>query len=136
MDDPEAYGEVDVRFLQPYQANKWYVCPNCNRDIEPGTGHYAIVPKEAPDLRRHWHRGCWDGGSKSGTEPLRCQLGEDLGSLPHERWRATCPLHEPWAAHIQQMRGATPTTSPKRRDLLWRVTALPNLRTLRIPTNS
>jgi hypothetical protein len=61
MDDPEAYGEVDVRFLQPYQANKWYVCPNCNRDIEPGTGHYAIVPKEAPDLRRHWHRGCWDG---------------------------------------------------------------------------
>ena len=34
MDDPEAYGELDVRFLQPYQANKWYVCPNCNRDIE------------------------------------------------------------------------------------------------------
>ena len=61
MDDPEAYGEVDVRFLQPYQANKWYVCPNCTRDIDPGTGHYALVPREAPDLRRHWHRGCWDG---------------------------------------------------------------------------
>ena len=24
-----------------------YVCPNRNRDIEPGTGHHAIVPKEA-----------------------------------------------------------------------------------------
>ena len=32
MDDPEAYGEVDVRFLQPYQAIKVYFCPNCNRD--------------------------------------------------------------------------------------------------------
>ena len=61
MDDPEAYGEVDVRFPQPYQATKTYLCPNCNRDIPPGTGHYEIVPVEAPDLRRHWHRGCWDG---------------------------------------------------------------------------
>ena len=36
MDDPEAYGEVDVRFLQPYQATKVYLCPNCNREIPPG----------------------------------------------------------------------------------------------------
>ena len=61
MDDPESFGEVDIKFLQPYQARKSYVCPNCNRDIPPGTSHYVIVPVHAPDLRRHWHRGCWDG---------------------------------------------------------------------------
>ena len=61
MDDPERLGEVEVRFLQPFQATKRYVCPNCNREIEAGTGHYVVVPVDAPDLRRHWHRGCWDG---------------------------------------------------------------------------
>jgi hypothetical protein len=20
----------------------------------------VVVPTDAPDLRRHWHRGCWD----------------------------------------------------------------------------
>ena len=61
MDDPESLGEVDVKFLQPHQARKSYVCPNCNRDIPPGTSHYVVVPVDAPDLRRHWHRGCWTG---------------------------------------------------------------------------
>ncbi len=61
MDDPESFGELEVRFLQPYQATKSYICPNCNRDIEAGTGHYVVVPVDTPDLRRHWHRGCWDG---------------------------------------------------------------------------
>lgn len=51
--------EVDVRFLQPYQATKTYLCPGCNRDITPGTGHVVAVPHAAADLRRHWHRGCW-----------------------------------------------------------------------------
>lgn len=50
----------DVRFLQPYQATKTYLCPGCNRDIVPGTGHFVAVPHDAPDLRRHWHRGCWN----------------------------------------------------------------------------
>ena len=73
MDDPEAFGELDIRFLQPYQATKTYLCPNCNRDIPPGTGHYAIVPVDAPDLRRHWHRGCWDGRKIRGapTKPRK-----------------------------------------------------------------
>jgi len=66
MDNPDAYGEIDVRFLQPYQARKHYICPNCNRDITPGTGHYVVVPVDAPDLRRHWHRGCWDGRKTRG----------------------------------------------------------------------
>jgi hypothetical protein len=51
--------DAEVRAIQPYQAVKTYVCPGCNRDIPPGTGHLVVVPREAPDLRRHWHRGCW-----------------------------------------------------------------------------
>ena len=58
--EPEKLGELDVRFLHPFQATKRYVCPGCNHDIEAGTGHYVVVPVEAPDLRRHWHRPCWE----------------------------------------------------------------------------
>lgn len=60
MRDPSVLGEVEVRRIQPYQAVKTYLCPGCNREIPPGTGHYVVVPLDAPDLRRHWHRGCWD----------------------------------------------------------------------------
>ncbi|MFQ5558419.1 MAG: hypothetical protein ACE5GB_13060 [Acidimicrobiales bacterium] len=66
MDDPESLDEVQVRFLQPYQAVKTYICPNCNREIPPRTGHYVVVPVDAVDLRRHWHRGCWDGRGTRG----------------------------------------------------------------------
>lgn len=51
--------DVEVRFVQPYQATKRYICPGCNQDIPPGVGHVVAVPRDAPDLRRHWHRGCW-----------------------------------------------------------------------------
>jgi hypothetical protein len=27
-----------------------------------------VVPVDAPDLRRHWHRGCWDGRKKRGAK--------------------------------------------------------------------
>ncbi len=52
--------DADVRFIQPYQATKTYLCPGCNQDIVPGTGHMVVVPRDAVDLRRHWHRGCWN----------------------------------------------------------------------------
>jgi hypothetical protein len=51
--------DVDARLVHPFQAVKRYVCPGCNQAIEPGTGHIVAVPKEAPDLRRHWHKPCW-----------------------------------------------------------------------------
>ena len=58
--------EVEVSVVQPYQATKMYRCPGCNRDIPVGMGHRVVVPVEAPDLRRHWHRGCWDLAQRQG----------------------------------------------------------------------
>jgi len=49
-----------VRRVQPYQAMKNYLCPGCNGEIRPGTGHLVVVPLPAPDLRRHWHHPCWE----------------------------------------------------------------------------
>jgi len=57
--DPSDGDDTEVRYVQPYQATKTYVCPGCNQDIPPGQGHLVAVPTGAPDLRRHWHRGCW-----------------------------------------------------------------------------
>ena len=45
--------------VQPYQAVKTYTCPGCESTIETGVGHLVVIPQDAPDLRRHWHRGCW-----------------------------------------------------------------------------
>jgi len=49
-----------LRRIQPYEATKAYICPGCHRPIPPGVGHYVAVPADAPDLRRHWHKACWD----------------------------------------------------------------------------
>ena len=59
MLDPSAADDAETRFVQPYDATKTYICPGCNRDIPPGVGHLVAVPPDDPDLRRHWHRGCW-----------------------------------------------------------------------------
>lgn len=53
------YGDVEVRRVQPYQAQKQYICPGCNNTIPVGMGHVVTVPSKAPDLRRHWHHACW-----------------------------------------------------------------------------
>ena len=59
MGDPGlTSGDIEVRRIQPFQAVKTYRCPGCNQDIPPGTGHLVVVPLDAPDLRRHWHRPC------------------------------------------------------------------------------
>jgi hypothetical protein len=51
----------DVRHVQPYQAVKAYRCPGCDHEIRPGEGHEVVVPRAAPQDRRHWHTGCWRG---------------------------------------------------------------------------
>lgn len=59
--DPQIGDEpgVEVAVVQPYQAVKQYVCPGCNNVIEPGVGHLVVIPDDGPDLRRHWHKPCW-----------------------------------------------------------------------------
>lgn len=51
--------DEDVRHVQPYEAVKRYRCPGCDHEIEVGVGHEVVVPRDAPDLRRHWHTPCW-----------------------------------------------------------------------------
>ncbi|MDH3295113.1 MAG: ATP/GTP-binding protein [Acidimicrobiia bacterium] len=58
--DPSASDNAEVRFVMAADAVKTYRCPGCNRHIPAGVGHLVAVPPEAPDLRRHWHRGCWE----------------------------------------------------------------------------
>jgi hypothetical protein len=56
---PWADHEVEVSYVQPYQAHKDR-CPGCQQEIPPRTHHVVAVPTAAPDDRRHWHKGCWD----------------------------------------------------------------------------
>ena len=57
--DPITGLEAEVVVIQPYQATKTYLCPGCNSEIGAGIGHLVVVPFEAVDLRRHWHKACW-----------------------------------------------------------------------------
>jgi hypothetical protein len=49
----------DVRAVPPSRAMKTYRCPGCDQEIWPKVSHVVVVPRAAPDLRRHWHRACW-----------------------------------------------------------------------------
>lgn len=59
LPDPSDHPDSETRFVQPFEAVKAYLCPGCRQEIPAGMGHLVAVPPEAPDLRRHWHRGCW-----------------------------------------------------------------------------
>ncbi|MGD0982408.1 MAG: hypothetical protein ABSA65_01165 [Acidimicrobiales bacterium] len=60
VDDPMGAGTAQIHRIQPYQADKTYICPGCNQEIRPGTGHLVIVPVSDPTSRRHWHSPCWE----------------------------------------------------------------------------
>lgn len=60
MPSEDADDDVEVRLIHPFQASKRYLCPGCHQDIEPGVAHVVVVPKDAVDLRRHWHKPCWN----------------------------------------------------------------------------
>ncbi|HJU57494.1 MAG TPA: hypothetical protein VJ774_02030 [Actinomycetota bacterium] len=47
---------ADVRRVR---SDKPYRCPGCDLEVRPGTWHFAVVPQDAPDERRHWHERCW-----------------------------------------------------------------------------
>lgn len=66
VDDPITKALSELRRVQPYEARKQYVCPGCNQEIRPGTGHVVIVPLSAPDLRRHWHAPCLERAQRHG----------------------------------------------------------------------
>jgi hypothetical protein len=51
---------TEIRLVHPFQALKTYLCPGCNQEIPARTGHLVVVPLDAPDLRRHWHKACWE----------------------------------------------------------------------------
>jgi hypothetical protein len=60
VQDPMSLATAEIRRVQPYQADKTYICPGCNQEIRPGTGHFVIVPLSDPTGRRHWHAPCWE----------------------------------------------------------------------------
>jgi hypothetical protein len=68
--------------VQPYQAVKPYRCPGCDHEIPAGLGHEVVVPTLSPDLRRHWHSGCWHREQKA-----RDQQGAELGARSRKRPR-------------------------------------------------
>jgi hypothetical protein len=61
-EDPDA--GFEVRLIHPFQARKTYRCPGCQQEIPPGLGHLVVVPRQAPERRRHWHRACWEQRSR------------------------------------------------------------------------
>ena len=52
-------GRVSVRPVQPHTGTKHYRCPGCEGTIGPAVFHLVVIPDDEPDLRRHWHHGCW-----------------------------------------------------------------------------
>ena len=67
----EPDGGVEVRHVQPYEAEKMYRCPGCDHEIRAGEGHEVVVPNDAPEERRHWHSGCWHRASRPRKPPTR-----------------------------------------------------------------
>jgi hypothetical protein len=60
LSDPSDAPDTTVTYVPATDAGKSYICPGCQREIPTGLGHVVAVPASAPDLRRHWHRGCWN----------------------------------------------------------------------------
>jgi hypothetical protein len=82
----------DVRHVQPYEAEKVYRCPGCDHEIRPGEGHEVVVPREAPEDRRHWHSGCWHrasrpakSGAKTGGKAKSKSAGKKGTARPRAR---------------------------------------------------
>jgi hypothetical protein len=66
VDDPITGTPAELRRIQPFAANKEYICPGCNQEIRSGVAHIVIVPLNATDLRRHWHSPCYERAQRHG----------------------------------------------------------------------
>lgn len=64
-------GRLTVRPVQPAAAAKAYLCPGCGGVIPKGRFHLVVVPEDEPDLRRHWHHGCWHKEGRRTGRPAR-----------------------------------------------------------------
>ncbi len=53
-----------VTVVQPTSALKAYRCPGCQGVIPKGTFHLLVIPDDQPELRRHWHQGCWQNETR------------------------------------------------------------------------
>ena len=54
-------GDWVVRLVPGPSTVKAYRCPGCDQEIPAGTPHLVAWPALTPglDMRRHWHRACW-----------------------------------------------------------------------------
>ena len=52
-------GDWVVRTVTGQAATKTYRCPGCDHEVVPGVAHLVVWRTGEPDLRRHWHRPCW-----------------------------------------------------------------------------
>ena len=53
------WAEVPGYDVRHVGGEKEYRCPGCDHLVRAGTWHLVVVPKDAPDERRHWHTECW-----------------------------------------------------------------------------
>jgi hypothetical protein len=54
-----ADGDWQMRMVSGDAAVKTYRCPGCQQEIQPGVPHVVAWRPGEPELRRHWHRPCW-----------------------------------------------------------------------------
>lgn len=69
--DPTTGLPAEARVVQPFEAQKTYLCPGCNQVVHSGTRHVVVVPVGAADLRRHWHAGCFEARHRRGPTGRR-----------------------------------------------------------------
>lgn len=62
-----ADGDWFVQYIPAINAIKSYKCPECERQISPGTPHLVVWQQDhmfgkarAIQERRHWHKHCWE----------------------------------------------------------------------------
>jgi hypothetical protein len=65
-DDDE---NLEVALVHPFQARKAYLCPGCLKEIDVGLAHFVVVPLDAAEDRRHWHKSCWKQRAKRRPRP-------------------------------------------------------------------